>query len=124
MNHLQHIHLSDPGTTCVDRVQHIERSSHATCCVMRHVVRKDRSGTVGQSLNCIYLSFTLLAEPLSDDSVTPREAAVSRETHAERFDVIQHRTLSLHVATAQVSSPYVSTPACGTPCRRTDFSVF
>ena len=73
-----------------------------------HVVRKDRSGTVGQSLDCIYLSFTLLAEPLSDDSVTPREAAVSRETHAERFDVIQHRTLSLRVATAQVSSPYFS----------------
>ena len=35
----------------------------------------------------------------------------------------QSLTLSLRMATARVSPPYVSTPACGTPCRRMDFGV-
>ena len=72
-----HIHSSDPGAivciiiiitlqSCANHMQHIEHLSHATCHVACHMVWRDRSAIqVWQSWDHIYLSFTLLAEPLN-----------------------------------------------------------
>ena len=55
--------------SCANHVQHIERLSRATCRVTCHAVRMDSSATkFDRVLNHIYLSFILLAEPLTDGS--------------------------------------------------------
>ena len=52
--------------SCANHMQHKECSSHATCRVSCHVMQRDSlSYYVWQSLNHIYFSFILLAEPFS-----------------------------------------------------------
>ena len=51
---------------CVNHVQHIERLSRATCRVPRGT-KGQLSYYVWQSLNRIYFSFILLAEPWTDE---------------------------------------------------------
>ena len=55
-NCLQHVRKVARAQPCANHVQHIQRSSRATCRVPR--------GTKGQ---LIYFNFILLAEPLTDE---------------------------------------------------------
>ena len=63
--------------SCANHVQHIERLSRATCRDTCHVVQRDSSAITFESLNRIYLSFILLAEPLTDEE--GEETGVPRE---------------------------------------------
>ena len=61
-NRLQHIHSSGPGA-----IMCIKRLSCAICRVMCHMVGRDSSAIKFDSFNHTYLSFILLAEPLTNE---------------------------------------------------------
>ena len=69
--------------SCANHVQHIERSSRATCRVTCHVVRRDSSAIkFWQSFNRIYFSFIILAAPLTDEGYEGMAASCLRSPYS------------------------------------------
>ena len=65
-SHATHPALITCNTSSADHMQHIQRWSHATCRVTRHMVRRDSSAIKFDSWNCVYLSIIILAEQMKE----------------------------------------------------------